>query len=404
MKEESGFPDYRDSIQIQSLIVLHPRLLQPEILAKLTAFHRAVDRLTLDDLEHDDAEQQQQQQLNFTVSSLLSLWNYDATAIEATSGQDVASAIRAHSSVTSRLLGGVENDGDSSRLNSSWPEGVNATIIRWIFDVSSLDGPSADSLKTNLDAAYESAIADAGRHLVDSDPQFRVYVQSHGAFTRARESGVSEDMYLLGFAYGAVFVFVVINLGAFTRLRHKFWLSTAGILCVGLAWVLGGGLASALGMAWGPIHPIIAFLLLGIGIDDMFVIVQAFHNCDEQSDVYNSRCKDKIQSVAKKVFTRSVVADGPSTESSIAWRVASSMRQVGVSITVTTATDVLAFGFGAISKLPAIRSFSVWLTLGMFSVYLLQVSGGVVVVVVVVCKCGCLRLSVTGCCCCCCCL
>ena len=37
------------------------------------------------------------------------------------------------------------------------------------------------------------------------------------------------------------------------------------------------GFCSLCGLAYGPLHNIIPFLLLGIGIDDMFVIVQCLN-------------------------------------------------------------------------------------------------------------------------------
>ena len=158
-------------------------------------------------------------------------------------------------------------------------------------------------------------------------------------------------------------------------------------------------------MSWGPIHPIIAFLLLGIGIDDMFVIVQGFQNCKKIKKKTTTTMNEKDKKMAQKphgdfnpnnndvkvndgvndtdnrnkgedVDDQDVDVDTDSHHPSnkeIALRVATALRYVGVSITVTTLTDVLAFGFGALSTLPALRSFSIWLSLGMFSVYLLQV-------------------------------
>jgi predicted RND superfamily exporter protein len=43
-----------------------------------------------------------------------------------------------------------------------------------------------------------------------------------------------------------------------------------------LAMVTSYGLCSALGFSFSPLHNFIPFLLLGLGVDDMFVIVQAY--------------------------------------------------------------------------------------------------------------------------------
>ena len=49
-----------------------------------------------------------------------------------------------------------------------------------------------------------------------------------------------------------------------------------GLFSVMLAMVTSYGLCSALGFSFSPLHNFIPFLLLGLGVDDMFVIVQAW--------------------------------------------------------------------------------------------------------------------------------
>ncbi len=47
-----------------------------------------------------------------------------------------------------------------------------------------------------------------------------------------------------------------------------------GILVIGLALAASFGLCFYMQIFFADMHPIIPFLLLGIGVDDMFVIVQ----------------------------------------------------------------------------------------------------------------------------------
>ena len=393
LKNGSGFPNYKHSVRISSLIVVHPNLLSPDILAQLTFFHREIDGLRLGDVGTGGGEVGAVNHtipLNFTVSSVLSLWNSDADVIAASSAAEIETRVRSAQPLTRQLLGGDDDAVSSSRSGSSssssssstWPRGVNATIMRWIFDsddlTAAIDGDA-------FDIALENTFTRVFQRLRDADPRFRVFFRTHDSFARARDNGVNEDYYLVGIAYGAVFLFVIFNLGAFTKLRHKLWLSTAGIACVGMAWAAGAGVASAIGLDWGIIHPIIAFLLLGIGIDDMFVIVQAYQNNEKRErrdgisgvkdDTYGERELDsKLDEREKRdrdpEFGKAV---DRSSYDAITLRVASSLRQVGVSITVTTVTDVVAFAIGAVSQLPVIQSFSIWLAVGMFAVYLLQV-------------------------------
>ena len=57
-------------------------------------------------------------------------------------------------------------------------------------------------------------------------------------------------------------------------MQQKVYLSMGGILGVMMGIVVSYGLCSVLGFFYSAAHAVMPFLLLGIGIDDMFVIVQ----------------------------------------------------------------------------------------------------------------------------------
>ena len=61
---------------------------------------------------------------------------------------------------------------------------------------------------------------------------------------------------------------------------YKFVLlySFLGILAVIMGIIVCFGMGSAMGLFFGPVHSVMPFLLLGIGIDNMFVIVQCYEN------------------------------------------------------------------------------------------------------------------------------
>jgi len=88
-------------------------------------------------------------------------------------------------------------------------------------------------------------------------------------------------------------------------------------LCVALAIFVSYGICSAFRIIYGPVHNVLPFLLLGIGIDDMFVIVQCWNN---------------LTSVEKK--------------KTLAERMGLTLKHAGVSITVTSVTDFAAFVIG----------------------------------------------------------
>ena len=59
---------------------------------------------------------------------------------------------------------------------------------------------------------------------------------------------------------------------------------------------------------------------------------------------------------------------------SIEERVGLAMKHSGVAITITSVTDLLAFGIGATSILPALGNFCAYAALGIFAVFLQMAS------------------------------
>ena len=71
-------------------------------------------------------------------------------------------------------------------------------------------------------------------------------------------------------------------------MQQKVYLSMGGILGVMMGIVVSYGLCSVLGFFYSAAHAVMPFLLLGIGIDDMFVIVQCLNTLTGQLDGHKS--------------------------------------------------------------------------------------------------------------------
>jgi Niemann-Pick C1 protein len=79
------------------------------------------------------------------------------------------------------------------------------------------------------------------------------------------------------------------------------------------------------------VHTSLFFIILGLGVDDIFVIMASFRKINEEQQAL-----------------------------SLEEKIAKTMQKAGASITVTSLTDFIAFAVGATTILPSLRSFCVF--------------------------------------------
>ncbi|XP_048761748.2 protein patched homolog 1-like isoform X1 [Ostrea edulis] len=169
------------------------------------------------------------------------------------------------------------------------------------------------------------------------------YIYATRSFDDEGYGAVNEDINLLSVGICIVLIFVIITLGRFNLVEHKLLLSLAGLLSVGMSIGFAYGLATTFGVIYGPVHAIMPFLLLGIGVDDMFVIVEAWKNLTP---------KEQQLPLPKQV--------------------AMTMKHAGVSVTVTSVTDIVAFAIGASTVIPGLSAFCIDAALGILALFILQ--------------------------------
>lgn len=90
------------------------------------------------------------------------------------------------------------------------------------------------------------------------------------------------------------------------------------MLSVGMAFVSAVGLCSMMGVSYGPVHTSLPFLMMGLGVDDIFVMMACWRQIE---------AKYRQHSIPEKMGLM--------------------LQHAGASITVTSITDVVAFGIGA---------------------------------------------------------
>lgn len=163
----------------------------------------------------------------------------------------------------------------------------------------------------------------------------------------AFSGAVSGDVTLFAVGFALLFVYVILFLGDFHAVRSRFFAGIITLMNVGLAIGSSYGLASLVGSFYGPVHQILPLLLLGIGADDGFVVVQAL---------------DDVR--ANPQFATKTPRE----------RIALALSNSGSAIFVTSLTNLAVFLISSTTKLPALRHFSWWAAMGVFFDFLYTIT------------------------------
>ncbi|KAI6185612.1 SSD domain-containing protein [Aphelenchoides besseyi] len=124
--------------------------------------------------------------------------------------------------------------------------------------------------------------------------------------------------------------------------RSKPILGLAGLLCPLFAIVSAFGLLLWLGVLYNAIVNVSPFIIVCIGIDDAFLMTAAWHRTNPE------------QSAAK--------------------RLAETLSEAAVAISITSITDMLTFGIGCMTTLPGVRLFCMYTFWGITFTYIYQIT------------------------------
>ncbi len=310
-------------------------------------------------------EAQEQARKVCMESHILEIWANDGSfdensdaAIEALSDQDVLDKIN-EDSLTSGLtgaplypksfLGTVETDADG-KIKSA--KAMKLSFIGKSFDWSDVETETEEEKEEaeeeaegehNRTLKFEKAFIDTVNDF-DFGSDILGYPNAARSFEdTSDDAGGDLALFLVGYILVALYAMVM--LGKFNSVEQRVLLSLMGIVSVFMGYGTAYGVAAIVGFFASNMNSILPFLLLGIGIDDMFVIVQSFETLSEEE---------------KKEDRHT--------------RFGYTMKHGGVAITITTVTDLMAFAIGSTTVLPALSSFCVYAALGIFFVFFYMIT------------------------------
>ncbi|XP_072535248.1 patched domain-containing protein 3-like [Salminus brasiliensis] len=135
----------------------------------------------------------------------------------------------------------------------------------------------------------------------------------------------SDGLPLFSITYVLVIAFSILSCLRLDNVRNRLWVAFLGVLSAGLAVISSFGLLLYAGVPFVITVANSPFLILGIGVDDMFIMLANW----QQTNV-----RDPVEK-----------------------RMADTYKEAAMSITITTLTNVLGFYIGLMSDFPSIQAF-----------------------------------------------
>eukprot|EP00747_Dinoflagellata_sp_TGD_P222405 gnl/TRDRNA2_/TRDRNA2_94111_c0_seq1.p1 gnl/TRDRNA2_/TRDRNA2_94111_c0~~gnl/TRDRNA2_/TRDRNA2_94111_c0_seq1.p1 ORF type:complete len:893 (-),score=185.54 gnl/TRDRNA2_/TRDRNA2_94111_c0_seq1:209-2551(-) len=272
-------------------------------------------------------------------SGPLRFFNTNATQFESQASTDLE-LLAALSSTTygdtgesvqrNAMFGQLKMDSGSQTL-------VSAPV--WLMDFVLRGGLDRDTTKKWEKEVIDNFVSDSYEEVDQKWKHIHVELFSMGrSLDDELARSVSGDMSFISMAFAFLSMMCALMLGHPLRgVQGRRLLGGCDFLLVILGTIAGYGLASAGGVPFTSLQQILPFILVGIGIDDAFIIVSAFDRTDTSKPVEE--------------------------------RVRDAMLLEGMSITLTSVTDIIAFLCGSTASFPAVSSFCVYAGLSLMFVY-----------------------------------
>ncbi|KAK9977225.1 hypothetical protein ABG768_019046 [Culter alburnus] len=253
-------------------------------------------------------------------NAILDIINYNATEI-------VSSNIKYpmnNGMFLGTTIGGVELD--SSKLTS-------AKAVRLFYFL--------DEKKTKENPYWLDGFL---KLLSNYTEQKTVHVSYFTSISRQNEFETNSDSIIPLFSVTYILA-IAISILSCLRLdcvRTKVWVAVLGVVSAGMSVLASFGLLLFCGMPFAMTVETAPFLILGVGVDDMFIMI----SCWQKTEVNKA----------------------------VEIRLAETYKEAGVSITITTLTDVLAFYIGLMTPFRSVQSFCMYTSTALLFCYIFNIT------------------------------
>jgi Niemann-Pick C1 protein len=226
---------------------------------------------------------------------------------------------------------------------------ANAIVITYIIkNFNKESANSADNLEKAL--RWETGALDLLKNYTSTliDVSFTTERSIEDEIERQSKA----DLKIIGISYLVMFLYLTLTLGKYSSrkikvmlLETKVFLGLSGVVLVLLSVFSSGGLFTYIGIPATLITlEVIPFLLLAVGVDNIYIMVQTYQN-DERN--MHETVEDQISRVIGKV---------------------------GPSMLLSGVTQCVAFLISAMTPMPGVRAFSLYASLAIILNFIMQIT------------------------------
>ncbi|KAG2425628.1 hypothetical protein HYH02_015000 [Chlamydomonas schloesseri] len=272
------------------------------------------------------------------VDSVLAFWNYNETALK--SDPNILATLNRRDAALDYLgrpvnlnwvLGGVRRDASGAVVAAECLQSVLFMKYGSEFDDAE-DSPTVVYQERIVEVCYDGW----------SSAILAQYVSCDAAVGRESTDAINRDVSRLTVGYVLLIIYTLVVLWRNSWAYQKVHVALGSFIAIGMGIAASFGMLSGFGLEFNFVCQVLPFLLVGVGVDNTFVIVSNYFDQDPDAPIEH--------------------------------RLGEALALAGSSITVSCMTNVIAFAVGTYTSLEALLSFSVYASIGVLMVFIFQVT------------------------------